>query len=91
MSVSQAEGHTVSRCTRGTTMRKIFYVDLAMCGSEELPPDFELEEFCEKLQGKVPEVEIVPVTESPRGAYNRDPWLISQAVFFEALGEYCHR
>jgi hypothetical protein len=70
-------------------MRKIYYVDQAMCGGDELPPDFDLEEFCEKLQGKVPEVEVVPVMDSP--ACNRDPALISSAVFYEALGEYCHR
>jgi len=72
-------------------VRKIFYVDLAMCGGDEVPLDFDLEEFCEKLQGKVPEVEIVPVTDSPAGAINLDPRLVSQSVFLEALGEYCHQ
>lgn len=75
----------------GRCMRKIFYVDLQMCGGDNLPPDFDLEEFCEKLQGKVADVEIVPVTESASGAFNRSPRLVSDAVFLEALGEYCHR
>ena len=72
-------------------MRKIFYVDQAMCGGEELPADFDLEEFCEVLQGKVPEVEIVPVTDLKESAVNRDPSLVSESVLNEALGEYCHR
>ena len=73
-------------------MRKIFYVDLAMCGGESLPEDFDLEEFCEVLQGKVTaEVEIVPVTDSGGEARNRDRALVSEGVFREALGEYCHR
>jgi hypothetical protein len=72
-------------------MRKIYYVDLAMCGGDALPEDFDLEEFCEVLQGKVADVEIVPYTEAPEGAYNPDPGLISDAAFNEALGEYCHR
>jgi hypothetical protein len=48
-------------------MTKLFYVDRAMCGGDELPEDFDLEEFCE------------------------EPQLISEQVFYEALGEYCHR
>jgi hypothetical protein len=73
-------------------MRKIFYVDLAMCGGDNLPADFDLEEFCEVLQGKVAaEVEIVPMTESDQNPQNRDRTLVSDAVFHEALGEYCHR
>ena len=72
-------------------MRKIFYVDWAMCGGEELPADFDLEDFCEVLQGKVPEVEIVPVTDPKEPALNRDTHLVSQHVFDEALGEYYHR
>jgi len=62
-----------------------------MCGGEELPPDFDLEEFCEVLQGKVPEVEVVPVTDPNEHAINRDHSLIPDAVLNEALGEYCHR
>lgn len=73
-------------------MRRIFYVDLAMCGGESLPEDFDLEEFCEVLQGKLQgDIEVVPVTEKPRGAVNRDPHLVHPHVFQEALGEYCHR
>ncbi len=72
-------------------MRKLYYVDQAMCGGEELPDDFDLEEFCEVLQGKVPELEIVPVTDLKEVAFNRDPSLVTDAVFNEALGEYCHR
>jgi hypothetical protein len=73
-------------------MRKIFYVNLAMCGGESLPEDFDLEEFCEVLQGKVAaEVEIVPVPEPAGEARNLDRALVSEAVFCEALGEYCHR
>ena len=30
-------------------MKRIFYVDSAMCGGEELPVDFDLEDFCEVL------------------------------------------
>lgn len=72
-------------------IRKIFYVDWQMCGGDSLPPDFDLEDFCEVLQGKVPEVEVVPVTERTEQAVNLDPHLISESVFYEALGEYCHR
>jgi hypothetical protein len=74
-------------------MRRIIYVDLAMCGGEELPPDFDLEDFCEVLQRKLPrDVEVVPFTESLTGArqLNPDPHLVSDAVFNEALGEYWH-
>jgi hypothetical protein len=56
-----------------------------------LPPDFDLEEFCEVLQGKVPEVEIVPVSDPKERAFNPAASLVSDAVFNEALGEYCHR
>ena len=72
-------------------MRKIFYLDRAMCGGEELPEDFDLEEFPEVLQGKVPDAEIIPMTDPKERAVNLDPSLVSQAVFNEALGEYCHR
>jgi hypothetical protein len=73
-------------------MRRIFYVDMAMCGGEALPEDFDLEEFCEVLQGKVTgDVEIIPVTGVTAAAGNRDLLLVSDAVFLEALGEYCHR
>ena len=72
-------------------MRNIFYVDQAMCGGEEMPPDFDLEDFCEVLQGKVSEIEIVPITDPKEHAVNLDPSLVTQAVFNESLGEYCHR
>jgi hypothetical protein len=72
-------------------MRQIFYVDLAMCGGEELPADFELEDFCEVLQGKLPGVEVVPMTDANERAVNRDSLLVPDTVFTEALGEYCHR
>lgn len=72
-------------------MRPLFYVDWAMCGGEELPGEFDLEDFCEVLQGKVPGVEIVAVTDPQEEAVNRDPDLVPPAVFDEALGEYCQR
>ncbi len=72
-------------------MRRLFYVDQQMCGGDELPPDFELDEFCEVLQGKLGDVEVVPVTEPEAPAFNRDPNLVPQSIFLEALGEYLHR
>ena len=72
-------------------MRQIFFVDQAMCGGDELPGDFELEDFCEVLQGKLSGVEVVAVTEAGEHAVNRDPSLVPDTVFAEALGEYCHR
>lgn len=73
-------------------MKKLFYVDQAMCGGEELPPDFDLEDFCEVLQGKLTDVEVIPVTDSLDAArgLNTDPNLVSDAVLNEALGEYWH-
>jgi hypothetical protein len=71
-------------------MRKLFYVDAAMCGADVRPEDFDLEEFCEVLQGKISDVEIVPVTEPGEEAVNRDPTLVSDHLFNEALGEYLH-
>jgi hypothetical protein len=62
-----------------------------MCGGEELPADFDLEDFCEVLQGKVSEVEIVPMSNPNGHAVNLDPSLVSASVFDEALGEYYHR
>lgn len=72
-------------------MRRLFYVDHEMCGGDELPPDFELEDFCELLQGKLDNIEVVPVTEPGEPAINRDPDLVLESVFLEALGEYLHR
>lgn len=72
-------------------MRRIYYVDRAMCGGDSLPEDFDLEEFCEVLQGKVQDdIEVVPA-EPGTEAVNLDESLVTDAVFFEALGEYCHR
>lgn len=72
-------------------MRNIFYVDREMCGGDSLPEDFDLDEFCEVLQGKLCGVEVVPVSDPDQEAYNRDPDLVSDNVFHEALGEYYHR
>lgn len=71
-------------------VRKLYYVDWAMCGGEELPADFDLEDFCEVLQGKVSDVEIVPVIDPNESAVNQDAGLVSDAVLNEALGEYYH-
>lgn len=72
-------------------MRKIFYVNREMCGGTTLPADFDLDEFCEVLQGKLQDdIEVVPA--EPGGAeVNRDSGLVSDSVFLEALGEYCQR
>jgi len=72
-------------------MQETYYVDWAMCGGEELPPDFDLENFCEVLQGKVTGIEIVPLTDPDARAVNSSPPLVSDSVFNEALGEYCQR
>lgn len=70
-------------------MRKMFYVDRTMCGGDNLPEEFDLEEFCEVLQGKLQEdVEVVPVQREAK-ALNRDETIVSESVFLEALGEYC--
>jgi hypothetical protein len=72
-------------------MRKLFYVDREMCGGDDLPSDFDLDDFCEVLQGKMADLEIVPVTEPGESAVNRAQALVPEAVFYEALGEYLHR
>ena len=72
-------------------MRQIYYVDWSMCGGDDLPGDFDLEDFCEVLQGKLAGVEVVPVGDAGERAVNRDPSLVPDTVFTEALGEYCHR
>jgi hypothetical protein len=72
-------------------MRRIYYVDRAMCGGDSLPEDFDLEEFCEVLQGKVQnDIEVVPA-EPGMEAVNLDESMVTDAVFLEALGEYCHQ
>ncbi|HRI12506.1 MAG TPA: hypothetical protein PLX89_05820 [Verrucomicrobiota bacterium] len=72
-------------------MRQLFYVNRQMCGGEELPAEFDLDDFCEVLQGKLANVEVVPVDELGEPVVNRDPALVPDSVFFEALGEYMHR
>ena len=72
-------------------MQQLFYVDLAMCGGEDLPGDFDLADFCEKLQGKLSGVEVVPVLDERERVFNRDPHLVPWSVFNEALGEFLHR
>jgi hypothetical protein len=72
-------------------MKKLFYVTSSMCGND-LPEDFDLDDFCEVLQGKLDEdVEVVAVAGNQDSSENLDPDLISDAIFTEALGEYCHR
>ena len=69
-------------------MKPIYKVDLEMCGGEHLPPEFDLEEFCAILQGKVTGIEIVACPIAGRFELNRTPELIPDSVFQEALGEY---
>jgi hypothetical protein len=71
-------------------MKKLFFVDREMCGGDSLPPDFDLEDFCEVLQGKVSDIEIVPAEAYSPGE-NRDLRLVNEHLFQEALGEYCPR
>jgi hypothetical protein len=68
-------------------MKKLFFVDREMCGGDNLPAEFDLEEFCEVLQGKVSDIEIVPASDSVCGI-NREPWLVNEHLLQEALGEY---
>lgn len=72
-------------------MKRLFYVDREMCGGDGLPPEFDLDDFCEVLQGKLDDVEVVPVSEPDTTATNRDHHLVTESVFLEALGEYLHR
>lgn len=71
-------------------MRKLFFVTREMCGGDSLPADFDLEEFCERLQGKVSDFEIVPANDLA-GAANQSPDLLSPHLLNEALGEYYPR
>ena len=64
----------------------MFFVDLAMCGGESLPAQFDLEDFCEVLQRKVADVEIVPTGDA--SGLNRGESILSPHAFHEALGEY---
>ena len=67
-------------------MRNLFFVDIEMCGGENLPREFDLEDFCEVLQRKVSDVEIVPASDA--AGMNRAEHLLPPHVFNEALGEY---
>jgi hypothetical protein len=67
-------------------MRKLFLVDREMCGGENLPPEFDLEDFCEVLQGKVSDVEILPA-DGFSVIENRDDRLVDRHLIEEALGE----
>ena len=69
-------------------MKKLFFVDREMCGGDHLPPEFDLEDFCEVLQGKVSDIEIVPATDASV-AFNRESELVDAHLLAEALGEYC--
>jgi hypothetical protein len=71
-------------------MRKLFFVDKAMCGGENLSADFDIEDFCEVLQGKVSDVEIVPA-DGFSVVENRDDTVVHQHLIEEALGEYSPR
>jgi hypothetical protein len=72
-------------------MQKLFYVDKGMCGGDELPGEFDLADFCEKLQGKLSGVEVVPVLDERDRGFNRNPQLVPWTIFDEALGEYLRR
>jgi hypothetical protein len=69
-------------------MRKIFLVNREMCGGENLPPEFDLEDFCEVLQGKVNDIEVLPA-EGLGMVANRGEGLVDRHLIEEALGEYC--
>jgi hypothetical protein len=72
-------------------MRKLYYVNLEMCGGDNLPADFDLEEFCEVLQGKAGDVEIVPAVGEYEGLAHPCSTLVHPHLLNEAIGEYCHR
>jgi hypothetical protein len=72
-------------------MRKLFFVDAQMCGGDSLPSDFDLEDFCEVLQGRLTGVEIVPVLDPKQRAANFDHTLVNDTVFREALTSYLRR
>ena len=69
-------------------MRRLYYVNREMCGGVDLPADFDLDDFCEVLQGKLEGIEVVPVTEPESPSGNRAPDVVPTSVFYEALGEY---
>jgi hypothetical protein len=68
-------------------MKKLFFVTREMCGGDFLPADFDLDGFCERLQGKVSDVEIVPADDVSVLGNSADEFL-SQHLINEALGEY---
>jgi hypothetical protein len=72
-------------------MKKLFFVDQQMCGGDSLPPDFDLEDFCEVLRGRLTGVEVVPVLDPKENAENYDPTLVDDIVFREALTSYLRR
>jgi hypothetical protein len=72
-------------------MRKVYFVDREMCGGDQLPPEFDLEEFCEVLQGRVPDLEVVPIHDPKQRAHNLDPTLVDAIVFREALTSHLRR
>jgi hypothetical protein len=69
-------------------MTKLFFIDQNACGGDDLPPGFDLEDFCEVLQGKVSDIEILPATGFSYIS-NRDERVVDKHVIEEALGEYC--
>jgi len=72
-------------------MKKLYYVTPSMCGGD-LPIDFDLDDFCEVLQGKLDaDVEVIAVDDEDVPMDNLDTSLVPDAIFHEALGEYYHR
>ena len=69
-------------------MTKLFFIDREACGCDTLPPEFDLEDFCEVLQGKVSDIEILPAN-GFSFISNRDDSVIDKHLIEEALGEYC--
>jgi hypothetical protein len=72
-------------------MKRLFFVDRQMCGGDELPLEFDLEEFCDVLRGRLVDVDVVPVLDPKQRAENFDPALVSDTVFREALTSYLRR
>jgi hypothetical protein len=71
-----------------TDMTRLFFLDREACGGRNLPPEFDLEDFCEVLQGKVNDIEVLPATGFSYIS-NRDERVIDKHMIEEALGEYC--
>jgi len=89
--VSRRRAEGCLQQTIKVTMKKLYYVTPSMCGGD-LPEDFDLDDFCEVLQGKLDEdVEVVAINEEDLPSDNMDPDLVSEAIFNEAMGEYYHR